>query len=61
MSKPHKRKEFEFSRAGTRAVAGFGPMPAIADAKLQRDREAKKTRQMPWIFTLDQAGHYESS
>ena len=59
MSKQDKRNEHVFSQAGARAMAGFGPVPPVADTGLNREAKKARQRQQPWLFTLEQAAHYE--
>lgn len=59
MSKQEKRNEFAFSRNGTRTVAGAGPLPAIAGERLGEQQKRNRERIVPWIFSIDQAAHYE--
>lgn len=59
MSKQDERNEFTFSRNGTRSVAGLGPVPAIASERLVQKEKSKRERVVPWIFSIDQAAHYE--
>lgn len=59
MSNRDKRNERAFSQAGTRVLAGFGPVPPAAGASLKRGPGKSNARRLPWLFTIDQAAHFE--
>lgn len=59
MSKQDKRNEHAFSRAGARATAGLGPVPPVEVTGLNREPKKVSKRRRPWLFTIEQAAHYE--
>lgn len=59
MSKQDKRNEHAFSQAGVRAMAGFGPVPPVANTEINREPKKIRERRRPWLFTIEQAAHYE--
>jgi hypothetical protein len=60
MSKQTRRSKFTLSRIRKKLAAGFATAPTLTADRQKQDTPSGRTRNVPWIFTIDQAGHYVS-
>jgi len=60
MSNQTERNKFTLRRIRRKLAAALATAPTVTADRQWQDTPSGRTQNLPWIFTIDQAGHYVS-